>query len=249
MHKYYGKHVAVMMLEHRATEIDSVYIRKEHKDKRLSQIERLAAINEISVVRYSTQELNEVADGNRHQGVVLISQHKSRITGKPTFLRWISQRDTVSLLVALDGILDPRNLGACLRSANAAGASGVIISRNRGCSITSTVSRTAAGAAETTAIYEASNLVRTLEQSKDSGYRVVGLDSKAERSIYELNADEPIVLVFGTEDKGLRASSCKVCDELVNIPMMGTVPSINVSVAVGVGSFEVMRQLSVAQLR
>ncbi len=244
MEKRFGMHVAKTMLQHRTDAIESVLLSDRRKDRRLREIERLARAGNVTVKRLPHQELNELADGNKHQGVIVLSQLDSDETGRPSLTDWLGGISDASLIVALDGIADPRNLGACLRSANAAGVDGVILPRNRGCPITPTVSRTAAGAAETTPIHHASNLARALDDLRARDFFVTGLDEFAADSIYDIDFTGPCVLVFGTEESGLRLGTRKKCDQLVRIPMHGEITSLNVSVAVGVTAFEAVRQRS-----
>lgn len=246
MEKHYGIHVAKTMIQYRAEEIDSVLLSDKRRDQRLLEIERLARLNGIETRRCSHQELADLAQGNRHQGVIVLSRIQARSSRDRDLSAWLNSLGNSDLIIALDGILDPRNLGACLRSANAAGAGGVILPRHRGCSITATVSRTAAGAAETTPVIHVSNLARTLDALKSGETFVIGLDGAAQQTIYEIDMTGPSVLVFGTEETGLRAGTRKKCDQLARIPMYGQISSLNVSVAVGVVAFEVVRQRSIS---
>lgn len=246
MEKHYGIHVAKTMLQFCVDDVDSVLLSEKRRDQRLMEIERIAKVNGIAIRRCSHQELGELAQGNRHQGVIVLSRARTRRTRSKDLSAWLNNLDSTDLIIALDGILDPRNLGACLRSANAAGARGVILPRNRGCSITATVSRTAAGAVETTPIFRVSNLARTLDSVKTGERFVIGLDEGAEESIYDIDMSGPCVLVFGTEESGLRAGTQNKCDQLARIPMYGQISSLNVSVAVGIAAFEAARQRSVS---
>ncbi len=230
------------MLNHRPNEIERVLLSSNRNDKRLQTIELLARQNTISCKRVPLNILVEHAEANRHQGVVVFCHHSIKKKSGPNVLDWLGRIGEGSFIVALDGIIDPRNLGACIRSANAAGVNGVIVPRSRGSAINATVSRTAVGAAEMTPIFSASNLARTLEILKDKEYFVLGLDATAAKSVYETSLTEKCVLVFGAEDSGLRKETRKKCDILINIPMLGKIESVNVSVAVGVVAFEVARQ-------
>ena len=241
MGKFFGVHVAKTVLQHRLQEVECVYLSESRNDSRLQEIERLANDHSIPVHRVSKDAMNEHAQGNRHQSVVVIC-HDGKRMKSPNVQNWLSSLPDSSLIVVLDGILDPRNLGACIRSAHAGGAGGIILPRNRGCQVNATVSRTAAGAAEITPILRVSNLARTLDLLKTAGLWVIGLDLTAENSIYAMDLSEPCALVFGTEETGLRKETRKKCDVLGSIPMLGGIQSINVSVAVGVVTFETARQ-------
>ncbi len=241
MRKVFGIHNAFSMIRYKAREIASVDLSESRNDRRIRQIEKLAIEQGIPVRRVASEILNADAEGNRHQGVILTC-HSAAIRPSTNLPNWFNSLKSQSLLVVLDSVTDPRNLGACIRSANSAGADGVIVSRSRGSPLTATVSHTAAGAAEVTPIYQASNLARDLESLKKLGIWVIGLDTDASDHIFKIDLTDPCALVFGAEEKGLRAETKKKCDLLVSIPMMGDVQSVNVSVAVGIASFEAARQ-------
>ncbi len=237
-----GIHAAKSALEHRTNEVQEVLLSSKRTDRRLNQIESIANRNDLQVRRISNSQLSELAKGNKHQGVVLICDTDSRKSSL-SLKKWIGTLSESSIIVVLDSISDPRNLGACIRSAHAAGAAGVILPKHRGCRVNTTVSRTAAGAVEVTPIFEISNLSRTLEFFKENGFWVVGLHpAGTSQTLYSTDLSEPCVLVFGSEGSGLRRETSKKCDVLVQIPMFGKVESVNVSVAVGVATFEAMRQ-------
>ncbi len=241
MRKVFGIHNAFSMIRYKTREIVSVDLSESRNDRRIRQIEKLAIDQGIPVRRVASEIMNADAEGNRHQGVILTC-HSATVRQSTNLPDWFNSLNNRSLLVILDSITDPRNLGACIRSANSAGADGVIVSRSRGSPLTATVSHTAAGAAEVTPIYQASNLARDLEILKKFGIWVIGLDADASSNIFATDLMDPCALVFGAEDRGLRAETKKKCDLLVSIPMMGDVQSVNVSVAVGIASFEVVRQ-------
>lgn len=241
MRKVFGIHNAYSMIRYKSREIESIDLSESRNDRRIRQIEKLAIDQGIPVRRVASKIMNADAEGNRHQGVILTC-HSAAVRPSTNLTDWFNKLENQSLLVVLDSVTDPRNLGACIRSANSAGADGVIVSRSRGSPLTATVSHTAAGAAEVTPIYQASNLARDLEILKKSGIWVIGLDAEASGNIFTTDFMDPCALVFGAEDRGLRPETKKRCDLLVSIPMMGDVQSVNVSVAVGIASFEVARQ-------
>lgn len=236
-----GIHAARSMLEHRAGEIRHVVLSLQRTDSRLNQIEALAGRNGLKISRVPNSELSERTGSSKHQGVLLICD-TAKSKPLPSMKRWLGDLPQNSLIVVLDSIADPRNLGACIRSAHAAGVKGIIVPKSRGCRINATVSRTAAGAAEVTPIFEVSNLVRTLDFLKENGYWVVGLHPAAAQSLFELDLNESCALVFGNEGTGLRKETQKKCDALVRVPMFGQIESLNVSVSVGVAAFEAARQ-------
>ena len=236
-----GIHAARAMLEHRAGEVCSVVLSSQRTDRRLKQIETLASRNGLKISRVPNSELSERTSSSKHQGVLLLCDDAKR-KPLPSMKRWLGDLPQNSLIVVLDSITDPRNLGACIRSAHAAGVKGIIVPKSRGCRINATVSRTAAGAAEITPIFEVSNLVRTLDFLKENGYWVIGLHPDATQSLFDVDLIESCVLVFGNEGTGLRKETQKKCDTLVRVPMFGQIESLNVSVAIGVAGFEAARQ-------
>ena len=241
MRKVFGIHNAFSMIRYKAREIVSVDLSESRNDRRIRQIEKLAIGQGIPVRRVASETMNADAEGNRHQGVILTC-HSAVVRPSTNLSDWFDSLENQSLIVILDSVIDPRNLGACIRSANASGVGGVIVSRSRGSPMTATVSHTAAGAAELTPIYQASNLVRDIELLKNKGIWVIGLDEDASEQIFAMNLSDPCALVFGAEERGLRAETKKKCDLLACIPMLGGVSSLNVSVAVGVATYEAVRQ-------
>lgn len=239
--KVFGIHNAFSMIRYKSREVVSVELSESRNDRRVRQVEKLAIGQGIPVRRVASETMNVQAEGNRHQGVILTC-HSAIVRPSTNLSDWFGSLENQSLIVVLDSVVDPRNLGACIRSANASGAGGVVVSRSRGSPITATVSHTAAGAAELTPIYQASNLARDIETLKSKGVWVIGLDGAASDQIYAMNLSDPCALVFGTEERGLRAETKKKCDMLACIPMLGGVSSLNVSVAVGIATFEAVRQ-------
>ena len=241
MKKIMGIHSARAMLEYRANEVHSVLLSSQRTDKRLSKIEALAIRNGLNVVRATNSELSAQTSSNKHQGVLLLCD-TAKSKPPPSMKRWLSGLPQNSSIIVLDSITDPRNFGACIRSANAAGAKGIIVPKHRGCKVNTTVSRTATGAAEITPIFEVSNLARTLDFLKENGYWIVGLHPDTAQSLFEIDLNESCVFVFGNEGTGLRKETQKKCDTLVRVPMFGQIESLNVSVTVGVAMFEAARQ-------
>ncbi len=246
--KICGIHAASGILTHRPQDVKSVLLSASRKDERIEQIESLAKSAGIKCSRVTVGTLNQMARGVRHQGVIALCTEGAAVRQAS-----IKAADLIdggpdpSFLIVLDGIEDPRNLGACLRSAEAGGAHGAILPRHRGSEITETVSRTAAGSAESLPIARASNLARELDDLKEQGVWIIGLDSKASDSILELSLTEPCALVFGAEHGGLRRMTREKCDVLAKIPIAGAADSFNVSVAVGIAAFEVSRQRAAAK--
>jgi 23S rRNA (guanosine2251-2'-O)-methyltransferase len=157
-------------------------------------------------------------------------------------LEGLEAAGTVPLLLVLDGVTDPHNLGACLRVADGAGAHAVVAPKDHAVGLNATVAKVASGAAETVPYFMVTNLARTLNELKERDIRIVGTAEDAPRSIYELDLSGPLALVFGAEGKGMRQLTARTCDELVHLPMHGAVESLNVSVASGVCLYEAARQ-------
>lgn len=185
--------------------------------------------------------LDALVKGGAHQGVVAW-QRPARAYNEGDLDELLERNDGPPLLLILDGIQDPHNLGACLRSADAAGTLAVIAPRDRAAGLTPVVRKVASGAAENLPFIQVTNLARTLRHLKDQGVWLVGADGGAERGLYEADLTAPVALVMGTEGEGLRRLTREHCDLLVRIPMAGSVASLNVSVAAGICLFEAVRQ-------
>jgi len=184
-------------------------------------------------------ELDEMAGTAAHQGVVAVTSSKQYTNLEDVI---VAKRSEHSLIVVLDGVEDPHNLGAILRTADAAGADGVVIPERRAAGVTGTVTKVSAGASEHLPIARVTNIARSLEELKDSNIWTVGLDERGSQTYDALDYKMDCAIVLGAEGKGLHDLVAKKCDFLVSIPMLGKVPSLNVSVAAGVVLYEVVRQ-------
>ena len=210
-------------------------------DERLTEAVQLAADNGISILEVPRHDLDRIAANGMHQGLAL--QVPPYDYAHPDDLLAEAKRDAVPpLLVALDNISDPRNLGAIIRSVAAFGGHGVLIPQRRSASVTAVAWRTSAGAAARLPVARATNLNRTLKQWADSGLQVVGLDADGDTAIDEIVGDGPVVVVVGSEGKGLSRLVRQNCDAVVSIPMAGPTESLNASVAAGVVLAEIARQ-------
>jgi 23S rRNA (guanosine2251-2'-O)-methyltransferase len=208
---------------------------------RLAEIRALAARSGIQVTTVDAAVLDKLAEGGRHQGV--LAEVVARSGDPETQLEEaLEAASGPPLLLVLDGVQDPHNLGACLRSADAAGVAAVIVPRDRAAGLTPVVRKVAAGAAETVPLVSVVNLARTLRELKERGIWLTGTDDSADKSIYDADLKGPLALVMGSEGEGMRRLTRECCDELVSIPMGGAVESLNVSVAAGVVLFEAVRQ-------
>ncbi len=200
----------------------------------------------VRVERVPRSDLDRRAGGAAHQGV-LVDVRPPQDFSLGAFESLVLSRGRSLRLLALDGVEDPRNLGACLRTADAAGVDAVVVPKDRAAKLTATAIKAATGAAETVPLLRAPNLARMLAWLKDAGVWVVGADASARRSLYQAKLAAPVVLVLGGEGRGLRRLTRDTCDEIVSIPMAGAVASLNVSVATGIVLFELLRQTGVPE--
>ena len=236
----YGLHAVRVMLERHPERVHSVRIAQQRDDPRVRAIDELARRHHRPVQRVEVRALQQLLGDVAHQGVA------ADITPLPPWsedeLLAALQNVSAPLLLALDGVQDPHNLGACLRSADACGALAVIVPRDRAAQVTPTVRKVAVGAAETTPVVAVTNLVRTLRLLKQAGLWVIGADAAGDRSAHQADLLGPVVLVLGAEGTGLRHLTRQTCDFLVRLPQLGAVESLNVSVAAGMLLYEAVRQ-------
>jgi 23S rRNA (guanosine2251-2'-O)-methyltransferase len=228
--KYDAKNLAEVLIEQRA------------KNPRLAEIAEAAKAAGVAVRQVAPDALARAAGGARHQGVVA-QVAMTRNLGEGDLDELLGKLDKPLLLV-LDGVQDPHNLGACLRSAEAAGVDAVIVPRDRAVGITPVVRKIASGAADRVPLIRVTNLARTMKSLQEAGVWIVGLAGEAEKSLYEMDLSGPTAIALGGEGEGLRRLSREHCDFLARIPMRGQVESLNVSVATGVALFEALRQRS-----
>jgi 23S rRNA (guanosine2251-2'-O)-methyltransferase len=210
---------------------------------RLQELRSLADQAGVTCAEAEDAHLDRLAGGERHQGVVV--ELAPRAEDPETLLEEALESASAAappLLLVLDGVTDPHNLGACLRSADAAGVAAVIVPRDRAAGLTPVVRKVAAGAAEIVPLVQVVNLARTLRELKERGVWLVGTADDAPRTLYDVDLAGPTALVLGSEGEGMRRLTREACDELVSIPMAGAVESLNVSVATGVALYEAVRQ-------
>ena len=237
----HGIHAVQASLEHDRDHLLEVYRDKERKDRRLESL--VAELEKSGVVVHAAnrRELDKLSGGERHQGIA------ARVLVPPT----LSEKDLMSrldgldhapLLLILDGVTDPHNLGACLRTADAVGVDAVITPKDNSVGLTATARKVSSGAAETVPFVQVTNLSRCLKALKDRGIWLAGLAGDEAGELYQTDFTGPMAIVMGAEGKGLRRLTRETCDLLVRIPMAGTVESLNVSVAAGVTLYEALRQ-------
>ncbi|PPD05030.1 MAG: 23S rRNA (guanosine(2251)-2'-O)-methyltransferase RlmB [Methylobacter sp.] len=239
--KLFGLHAVAAALEYSPQKIGKAWVDSQRQDKRLQDlISNLQALA-IEPEKTDRKKLDRLADGGNHQGIVFEVE-------LPSALPESALKDAVefitgkALFLVLDNVQDPHNLGACLRTADATGVHGIIITKDNATGITPTVCKVASGAAETVPVYQVTNLARTLRWLKDHGIWLVGTAGEAQQSLYQVDLDLPLAVVIGAEGKGLRRLTRDACDFLVRLPMLGQVESLNLSVATGVFLYEVLRQ-------
>lgn len=209
------------------------------EDRKLREVSQLAEAHGVPTRMMGRAELDRIA-GGRHQGVILMGQQ--RRADHQDLESMLAGLESAPLLLILDGVQDPHNLGACLRSADAAGADAVIVPRRRAAGMGATVRKVAAGAAEHVPLFAVTNLARTMRFLSDQGIRLVGAAGEAATHVFDADLKGPLALVMGSEEKGLRRLTREHCGELVSLPMAGSVESLNVSVAAGICLFEAVRQ-------
>lgn len=238
----FGMHAVRIMLERHPERVLTVRLAERRGDPRAKAIEDLARRQQRPLQRIDAHALKQLLGDVAHQGVI------ADVTPLPP---WDEDRLLTALgntrrtlLLALDGVQDPHNLGACLRSADACGALAVIVPRDRAARLNATVRKVAVGAAETTPVVSVTNLVRTLKLLKQAGLWVVGADAAGPNTAAETDLTGPVALVLGAEGAGLRHLTRENCDYLVRLPQLGTVESLNVSVAAGMLLYEAVRQRS-----
>lgn len=235
----YGFHAVTAKLRHAPEAVLEIHFSAERRDARLQKLLAQAEAADVRLLSASAEQLEGLVGTRRHQGVV------ARVDGSRPQLKLADVLETVdeaALILVLDGIQDPHNLGACLRVADAAGAHAVVVPRDRAVGLNATVVKVASGAAETVPFIPVTNLARALREMQQAGLWVLGAAGEAEQSIYDVDQTGPVAWVLGAEGDGLRRLTRTTCDQLVRIPMHGAVESLNVSVASGVCLFEARRQ-------
>jgi 23S rRNA (guanosine2251-2'-O)-methyltransferase len=239
MNYIYGINSVIEALKARGRTFAWVAVAKERHDLRLQRLVEECRKQGVAVRVESRAELDRMAGNNAHQGVVAVTSAKQYNNIEDVVA---SKRGQHSLIVVLDGIEDPHNLGAILRTADACGADGVVIPERRAVGITATVTKASAGASEHLPVAKVTNIARTVEELKEKNVWTVGLDERGSKTYDSMDYNMDCAIVLGAEGKGLHDLVARKCDFLVSIPMLGKVPSLNVSVAAGVVLYEVVRQ-------
>lgn len=238
--KIYGVHAVEALLRHHPKRVKQLWLAEGRQDPRVQALVQLAGEARVPVGQRERRELDEWAEGV-HQGVVA-EVSPSQVWGENFLDELLARNESVPLLLVLDGVTDPHNLGACLRTADAAGVQAVIVPKDKSATLNATVRKVACGAAEVVPLVAVTNLARTLEKLQRQGLWIVGTAGEATQEIFDLDLRGPSVLVMGAEGKGMRRLTREHCDYLAKLPMGGSVSSLNVSVATGVCLFEAVRQ-------
>lgn len=236
----YGLHAMQSVLENEPERVLEVLVLKGRDDDRLKNIINQARRFGISVQFCQRKVLDDKVQGEQHQGVV--ARAKPARALDEADLDAILSRHAEPFLLVLDGVTDPHNIGACLRTADAAGVHALIVPKDKSGGLTATARKVACGAAESVPLIQVTNLARTLKHLQEKGVWIAGTAGDAEQLIYDVDLKGPTALVMGAEGKGMRRLTREHCDQLVKLPMAGAVSSLNVSVATGVCLYEIVRQ-------
>ena len=236
----FGWHAVEAVLKREPERLQQVWIQTGREDRRVKTVSD--ALNELGVPWkvVHRKELDQRVSGV-HQGVVA-AVSESREWSEDDLLAMLAGSDKPPFLLILDGVTDPHNLGACLRTADAVGVQAVVVPKDKSASLSPTVRKVACGAAETVPLVRVTNLARFLRTIKDDGVWLIGTAGEADSTLYQADFTGPVALVMGAEGKGMRRLTREHCDLLINIPMLGHVDSLNVSVATGVCLYEALRQ-------
>ena len=244
LERVFGLHAVQALLDRHPKRIKRLLLQAGRLNERQQALLALAERQGVALQRVAGDELDAQAEGV-HQGV-LAEVVPSQLWSEEMLGHMLDRLEGTPLLLVLDGVTDPHNLGACLRSADAAGAHAVIVPRDRSASLNPTVRKVACGAAETVPLVAVTNLSRTLKQLKQRGLWVVGTAGEADQLIYDVDFTVPSIIIMGAEGAGMRRLTREHCDYLAKLPMAGSVSSLNVSVAAGICLFEAVRQRGAA---
>jgi 23S rRNA (guanosine2251-2'-O)-methyltransferase len=242
-HVLFGFHAVTVRLKTAPESVAEVHVDATRRDARMRQFRERADAAGVRVIDSDATRLAQLVGNPRHQGVAARCTALAPRHSLDEVLDDVeAAREGAALVLVLDGVTDPHNLGACLRVADGAGAHAVVAPKDHAVGLNATVAKVASGAAETVPYLMVTNLARTLNELKERDIRVIGTSDDAEETIYDVDLSGPVALVLGAEGAGLRQLTRKTCDQLVRIPMAGAVESLNVSVAAGVCLYEAARQ-------
>lgn len=235
----FGFHAVTSRIRHEASSVEEIYVDSDRSDRRMQDLIHAAKEAGIRIIQADDQRLSNIVGTRRHQGVVAKAGALSLARNLDELLDAI---EGPPLLLILDGVTDPHNLGACLRVADGVGAHAVIAPKDRAVGLNATAAKVASGAAETVPYITVTNLARTLRELKERDIWLIGTSDDVEKTIYDVDFKGGVAIVMGSEGEGMRRLTRETCDVLVQIPMLGSVESLNVSVASGVCLYEARRQ-------
>jgi 23S rRNA (guanosine2251-2'-O)-methyltransferase len=238
----HGLHAVAAALNHEPEQVRGLWLERQRRDGRMQALLDQAAGHGVAIHWADRAELDRLSGGARHQGVVARLVVRQPAHGEADFPALLAAADGPALLLVLDGVQDPHNLGACLRSAAAAGVQALIAPADRAAGLNATVRKVASGGADVVPFVSVTNLARTLRGLQEQGVWIVGAAGEADATLYEVDFTLPTAIVLGAEEKGLRRLTREICDRLARIPMAGGMESLNVSVAAGIFLFEARRQ-------
>lgn len=242
----YGIHAVTAALKYEAGQLRGLWVERQRRDTRIQALMEVATQHSVPIRQVDRSELDRLSGGVRHQGVMVRLAQPQKSYREPSLIEVLDAAAGAPLLLVLDGVQDPHNLGACMRSAAAAGVTAIIVPTDRAVGLNATVRKVACGAAEIVPFISVTNLARTLGELREQGIWIVGAAGDADKTLYQIDFSGPTAIVLGAEEKGLRRLTRENCDHLARIPMVeGGVESLNVSVATGVFLFEARRQRSI----
>ncbi|MEW5943626.1 MAG: 23S rRNA (guanosine(2251)-2'-O)-methyltransferase RlmB [Pseudomonadota bacterium] len=237
----HGFHAVIARLRQNPGSVAEIYVDSARHDPRVRDVVQLAEASGVRLIQAERRRLDGMVPSGRHQGVIAKVEAGAAVPYR-SLDDILENLKEPALLLVLDGVQDPHNLGACLRVADAMGVHAVVAPKDRAVGLNATVRKVASGAAETVPFITVTNLARTLRELQELGIWVVGAAGEAEQDLFTVKLDGPLALVLGAEGEGLRRLTRETCDQLARIPMFGTVESLNVSVAAGICLFEARRQ-------
>jgi 23S rRNA (guanosine2251-2'-O)-methyltransferase len=236
-----GFHAVIARLRHHPDGVQTLYVEAARHDRRMRELVERAEAAKVDVQAVDERRLQAIAGHARHQGVVAVVDSALPHVTLEDVLDSVAEPP---LLLLLDGVTDPHNLGACLRNADAFGVHAIVVPKDRAVGVNATVAKAASGAADTVPVVSVTNLARAMRDLKDRGIWLIGADVDANENLFEAELSGPLAWVLGAEGSGLRRLTRELCDRVVSIPLQGSVGSLNVSVATGVCLYETRRQRS-----
>ncbi|AJQ94372.1 23S rRNA (guanosine(2251)-2'-O)-methyltransferase RlmB [Gynuella sunshinyii] len=241
----YGIHAVASLVENRSKRLQEVLINRDRRDKRVQRVIDLCKDGQIKIKFLERQAFDRLIKKYQleevpHQGI--LAQTTPMETLSEHDLWPLLEQTSEPIFLILDGVTDPHNIGACLRTADATGVTALIVPKDKSATLTAAAIKIASGAAETIPFIQVTNLARTMRSLQDKGVWIVGTAGEADHSLHQARFKGPLALVMGAEGSGMRRLTRETCDELINIPMLGQVSSLNVSVATGVCLYEIVRQ-------